>query len=272
MTARLTPLTTPWLAALDASSNRLRELVTDLSAADLERPSFAAGWSIAHVLSHLGSAAEISAGIVRRGLAGDDTPPNIDDIRPVWTRWDALDPLAQREGWFASDEAHRSLLVAITDDEAAHLRVPYFAGPLTLLEYAGYRLSEHSLHGWDVAVALEPTASIPASELALLWSRLNLVAGRFHDKDVARRLAPSSVRIELTDEEPHVLSLGAEPDDRVQLRRIDGTAPQIGANATLTGPADAVLRLFYGRLRPVDEVDVTGSITRTDLVELLPGF
>lgn len=54
--ARTRPLA-PWLDALHASSQRLAAATDPLTDAELTQPSFADRWSIAQVLSHLGSAA-----------------------------------------------------------------------------------------------------------------------------------------------------------------------------------------------------------------------
>jgi hypothetical protein len=64
-------------------------------------------------------------------------------------------------------------------EQLRSVRVPYFAGLPSIGEYAGYRLSEHAVHTWDVAVALDPAATIPAAEVDLLWQRLDL-AGELH--------------------------------------------------------------------------------------------
>ena len=86
------------LTALRAASRRLADRVNGLDERELSRPSMAEGWSIAQVLSHLGSAAEISTGLLERGIAGDRTGPQREAIVPVWQRWDALSGPAQRSG------------------------------------------------------------------------------------------------------------------------------------------------------------------------------
>src|SRR4051794_19555010 len=99
-----------WLEALHARSQRLNRLVSPLPEAELTRPSYAEGWSIAQVLSHLGSAAEISARLVDRGISGDLTGPVREELLPIWERWDALPPLEQRAAWREADTMHLSLL------------------------------------------------------------------------------------------------------------------------------------------------------------------
>ncbi|MEV6370661.1 maleylpyruvate isomerase family mycothiol-dependent enzyme [Micromonospora musae] len=255
--------TKTWLAALNTSSERLLETVRDLPDDILARPSFADDWSTAQVLSHLGSGAEISTILVQRGIDGDTTTPTVDDVRPVWQRWDALSGPAQREAWLGADRHHRALLASLDARQLESVRVPYFAGLLSLPTYLGYRLSEQSVHAWDIEVALDPAATIPPSEIELLWDRLDLVATRFRDAEVLQRLAPKQLALELPDR-PRTLDLHTE------LHLIDG-APQNPA-ATVTGSAEALLRLIYGRNQPGDGITVTGDVVLDDLRRLFPGF
>jgi uncharacterized protein (TIGR03083 family) len=254
-----------WLQALDSSSRRLEALVADLPERELSQRSFASEWTVAQVLSHLGSAAEICTVLVRRAIAGDATGPVMEEIRPVWRRWDALAGPAQRDAWRAADTAHRELLSSLSPTEHASLRVLYFSGSLDIAGYAGYRLSEQSVHGWDIAVTLDPAARIPADESALLWERLDLVVSRFHDSGTLARLGPGQIAVELSDPD-HSLRLTLN----TELHLHSGASTQ--PNATVSGQAEAVLRLVYGRNRPGDDVEVAGAASLRDLRALFPGY
>ena len=254
-----------WLAALNASSNCLIKTVYGLPEEILARPSFTGGWTIAQVLSHLGSAAEICTELVRRGIDGDSTGPSADDARPVWQRWDALSGPEQREAWFEADRRHRQLLDSLRPQQVESVRIPYFAGLLSVPAYAGYRLSEQSVHAWDIDVALDPAATIPEAAVDLLWERLDLVASRFRDADVLKRLAPRQLAVEVADRGRIArLELGDE------LHLVPGKPADPAA--TVSGSAEALLRLVYGRNRPEDGVTVTGDVTQEDLRSLFPGF
>ncbi|MDN3028336.1 maleylpyruvate isomerase N-terminal domain-containing protein [Streptomyces sp. S.PB5] len=255
----------PWLSALHASSERLAETVGALSEKELNRPSFADGWSIAQVLSHLGSAAEISTGLLERGIAGDKTGPSRQTVMPVWDRWDALSGPEQRQAWQSADARHLQLLDSLDAQQQESVRVPYFAGLLSIPVYAGYRLSEHSVHAWDIEVALNPQAKIPAPEVQLLWERLDLVATRFRDADTLTRLGTRQLAVTLSDpSRTMLLDLGAE----LHLYPCEPAEP----NGAVTGTAEAVLRLVYGRNQATDRVQVTGAVTLADLRSLFPGF
>jgi uncharacterized protein (TIGR03083 family) len=258
----ITTTTAGWLAAVDNSSRRLREVVAEVGDAGLTAPSQAAGWSIAQVLSHLGSAAEIGTVLLQRGIDGDESAPTPQDTEPVWERWNAMAATEQRDRWIAADARHREVLRAVADRP---VRVPYFAGLLTEKDYAGYRLSEQSVHGWDVAVAVDPHASIPAAEVSLLWQRLNLVATRFRAPDVLARLSPRQIQVQTTGPEGvYCLTLSAE----LHLLPCEPAEP----SATVRGSAEAVLRLVYGRYRDTDDVTADGAVTLDDIRALFPGF
>lgn len=264
-TADATTRLDPWLAALHGASQRLKDAVTDLSEQALARPSFADGWSIAQVLSHLGSAAEISATLLERGIAGDTVGPRREELLPVWQRWDALSAPAQREAWQQADARHLHLLDSLDSRQRESVRVPYFAGLLSVPVYAGYRLSEQSVHAWDIEVALDPTAAIPAPEVELLWERLDLVATRFRDADTLTRLGPGQLAVELmAPRRTLLLDLDAE----LHLYPCEAAQPA----GTITGSAEAMLRLVYGRNRPQDGITATGMITLDDLRSLFPGY
>ncbi|MGA5028790.1 maleylpyruvate isomerase N-terminal domain-containing protein [Streptomyces griseoincarnatus] len=253
-----------WLEALHTSSRRLADTVASLSERELSQPSMADGWSIAQVLSHLGSAAEICTGLLERGIAGDERGPVREDLEPVWQRWNTLPPPAQLEAWQEADTRHLQLLDSLDMSQQLQVRVPYFAGLLNLPDYAGYRLSEHSVHAWDVEGALTPRA-IPAGEVKLLWERLDLVATRFRDVTTLTRLAPAQITIALTDPARTLL---LDLDAELHLYPCEPAEPA----GSVTGPAEAVLRLVYGRHQPTDEVQVSGAVTLADLKALFPGF
>src|SRR6266536_450269 len=78
----------PWIEALRHSHDRLRAVAGPLGLSQLQRPSYAAKWSIAQVLSHLGSQAEVFGLLLDAGLSRQD-PPGRDMFGPIWQTWDA---------------------------------------------------------------------------------------------------------------------------------------------------------------------------------------
>src|ERR1700728_4495504 len=77
-----------WLAVATTSHLRLAEIVGTLSPEEVAGPSYASEWSIAQVLSHLGSGAEIFGLFLDAGLTGQD-PPGREAFGPIWNTWNA---------------------------------------------------------------------------------------------------------------------------------------------------------------------------------------
>ena len=65
---------------------RLRNAVGSMSADEVVSRSYDTEWSIAQVLSHLGSGAEIFSLFLRAGLAGEPAP-GPDAFGPIWEGW-----------------------------------------------------------------------------------------------------------------------------------------------------------------------------------------
>ncbi len=82
------------LAALRGCHDDLAARIGGLSEADLTRQSYCTEWSVAQVLSHLGSGAEIALAQLQAARAGT-TPLGPADFRAVWARWDARPPRQQ---------------------------------------------------------------------------------------------------------------------------------------------------------------------------------
>ncbi|MGI5248038.1 maleylpyruvate isomerase N-terminal domain-containing protein [Actinacidiphila glaucinigra] len=253
------------LAAMHTASWRLGATVGGLSGEQLLTPSFADGWSLAQVLVHLGTGAELCTAAVRRGLTGDLTRPSREEIADVSEQWIPLKPTAQRDAWQEAESALLRLLDSLDAEVRASVTVPYFTGPVGFADFTGYWLSEQSVHTWDVAVGLDGTAAIPEPEVALLWDRIDMVASMSRDGDTLARLGPRQIAVELTDPERRLcLALGSE----VHFLPCEGAEP----TGTVSGPAEAVLRLVYGRNRPEDGVSARDGVTLDDLHALFPGY
>jgi Mycothiol maleylpyruvate isomerase N-terminal domain len=119
----MTPASTP----VRSSVARLRGLTEGLSDEDLAEPAYPAGWSIADVLSHIGSAAVITQHRLVEALAGRDVPA---DFAPgIRETWNIKSPPAQRDDALVADAALLSRLDAVSPDERD--RFTFTMGPLT---------------------------------------------------------------------------------------------------------------------------------------------
>src|SRR3954463_10791628 len=81
--------------ALRSSVERLRDLATPMSEEELTARAYPTEWTVAQVLSHLGSGAVIMQRRLEDALAGQDTPD--DFALGVWDTWNAKSPVAQRD-------------------------------------------------------------------------------------------------------------------------------------------------------------------------------
>ena len=157
----------PWIDALRYSHDRLRTLVGPLDLDQLEQPSYASEWSIAQVLSHLGSQAEIFSLFLDAGLGGSD-PPGREAFAPIWDAWNARSPQDQAADALRVDGALVERFESLDDKQRERLHVELFGMNLDTTGLARMRLGEHAVHTWDVAVALDPAATVAPDAVHLL--------------------------------------------------------------------------------------------------------
>ena len=204
------------------------------------------------MLSHLGSGAVITVRRIDDALAGRSMP---DDFAPgVWDEWNAKTPEAQRDDALAADARLMDRIEAVTQEERASFAFPL--GPLTLdfEQFVQLRLNEHVLHTWDVEVAVSPSATLPPDAVALVVDYLELIA-RFTGRPTGDTRT-ISIR---TSEPERGFTVELTPD----AVGFTTTAPDPAAELVL--PAEAFVRLVYGRLDP----DHTPPDVEGDAVALL---
>jgi uncharacterized protein (TIGR03083 family) len=122
--AELPTLTAPaerLLAVLRRCHDELAARVRGLAEADLTRRSYCADWSVAQVLSHLGSGAEIALALLQAARTGA-APPGPDDFRAVWARWDVCPPGQQAAAFMAAVPRLHDVVEALDDAERRELR------------------------------------------------------------------------------------------------------------------------------------------------------
>jgi uncharacterized protein (TIGR03083 family) len=251
-----------WIAALRSGHDRLAAFIAKASADDLGHPSMCADWNVAQVLSHLGSGAEIGLATV----AG--TPVENSE---VWARWNAMAPADMASSFVTADEQLVAWYEALSADELATLQVklPFLPAPIDAAGAAGFRLSESTLHGWDVFAAFDATATLAPDAAALLIDRLPMMVGfigRFTPRET-RPAEDTTITVTTSDPERHYeLELG----DNLDLRAASDTATA----GELTLPAEALLRLAAGRLAPGRDAgtSITGAVTLDELRTAFPGY
>ncbi len=95
--------------------DRLQAVVGGLDGAQLTGPAYPTEWTVADVLSHLGSGAVI---LLRRldDILADVATPD-DAAQVVWDEWNAKAPGAQAADALVADRALLDRLEGLTDEE-----------------------------------------------------------------------------------------------------------------------------------------------------------
>jgi uncharacterized protein (TIGR03083 family) len=261
-----------WIAALRGSHERLTAFAAALDDGGLDTQSMCTDWTVARVLGHLGSQAEIGLAGWEANLAGRE-PPGQDANPPVWDRWNAMSP---GDAAAAFADADRRLLEALEglDPEqldTMQIKLAFLPEPIDVAGAVGFRLGEHALHSWDVFAAFDDRATLAAESTELLIDRLPMfvgMIGRFTPRDTRPAQA---VTISVETSEParrYALELGEalalDPADRTD-----------GYDGTLAIPSEALLRLTAGRLRPdrpSGDVQLSGALSLVDLRRAFPGY
>src|SRR5580704_10192274 len=156
-----------WIAVLRASHDRLAGLVAPLTPEQLRARSYCTDWSIAQVLSHVGSGAEIGL-LMLPGALGEGEPAGPEAFQPVWDRWNAKSPDEQAADALAADERQVQTLEQLTDEQLAKIALPFFGMELDAVGLVRLRLGEHALHTCRLAVTLDPAATGSADAVSLL--------------------------------------------------------------------------------------------------------
>ena len=192
-------------------------------------------------------------------LAGTAAPDDFN--QGVWDVWDAKSPRAKLDDGIAVDLALIARLESTTAEERSRMHVTMGPMELDWDSVVGMRLNEHLLHEWDVAVALDPAATLADDGTALVVDRLEMIAryaaksaGPHRTITVATTAPDRGFRIDVGDE--------------VTITAIDPPA-----DPTLALPAEAYVRLAYGRLdadhTPASVVGDDGALDQ--LRQVFPG-
>jgi uncharacterized protein (TIGR03083 family) len=250
-------LNDPALASLvqviDASTQRLADQVEQLTPQQVRQQAYPTEWTVADVLSHLGSGGTI----MRLRLDGE-----VVDMQAIWDEWNAKDPDAQAADSLRADDQLQHRLYALTAEDQDRMRFPMGPMELDLLTFLTLRLNEHSLHTWDVAVTFDARATLPDDEAALIVDTLPMMT-RFAGKPTGadRDLSIRTVAPDRT------FALALRPDG-VTLSPSDPVD-----EPDLELPADALIRLVAGRLDPDHTpAGIVGASHLDELRQVFPGF
>lgn len=223
------------VAALHRSHVRLSQTIAALSDDQVTRPSYDEDWNVAQVASHLGSGAEIFGLFLDAGRR--DTPaPGAEQFQPVWARWNAKLPAEQARDAVGADARFLHAVDALPDSDRRGWQLDMFGIRRNLGGLLRMRLGEHVLHTWDIAVALDPSATV--HEAALILDSLPGIV------EYAGRPTGDTLTVAV---ETYFPAAAFRIDFRADTIRLTAGAED-SAEGRLRLPAEAFVRLVYGRL------------------------
>jgi hypothetical protein len=140
-----------------------------------------------------------------------------------------------------ADAAFLDRVAALPGDDRDRWRLDLFGAERTLPGLLQMRLSEHALHTWDILVALDPAATLAPDATEVILGHLPDFAG------YAGRGATDPFAVHVTTHSPDREYRLEASGEQTRLERVTGPAE---TGATLRLPAEAFIRLLYGRLDP----------------------
>jgi uncharacterized protein (TIGR03083 family) len=262
----MTSLADRTIDALRVGHDDLVAFVTKLESDDITRVSGASEWTVAQVLSHLGSGAEINLAALDAALDGRPNPGQ-EFNQTAWARWDAMSPAEQAANFSAANERFVARCEGLDDLARTELRIDlgFLPQPVDVATAAGMRLHEFAMHSWDVRVAFDPTATVAADAAEVLLTLAGPLVGFVGKGDQI----DGTVRLAVHTLDP-VTSFGIVIGDAVAMTDVPDPA-----DGELTAPAEYVLRMFNGRggaAHTPDSVVLTGAVTLADLRRVFPGY
>jgi uncharacterized protein (TIGR03083 family) len=251
-----------WRDALRTTAGRLISVVTPLDGSAIRGRSYDRDWTIAQVMSHIGSQSEVFEEFLEAALTGAPVPTP-DSFPPVWARWDAKSPDEQVRDALEAVEHHVARFDAITDAELASFRIEFFGMDLDAAGFINTRVSEFALHTWDVEVAVTPTATLEPTAVELLVAVAPQMAARL----AKPALHPFRVWTRTVDPESNLIW---DCGDVVTVD--EGTGAD--GDARLDLPAESLIRLLAGRLDPAHTPSsvTTAGVDLDEFRAMFPGY
>jgi uncharacterized protein (TIGR03083 family) len=247
------------LQALHDSVQHLKDLADAMDPEYYTSSAYPSEWTIADTFSHLGSGAVIGKQGFENSISDREPDPAFNSS--VWDEWNAKAPAAQVSDCLTSDAAYLAVLEDASEDERAKFQMNLGPFAFDFAGLVGLRLGEHVLHTWDIEVPFNPAAALSSEAADAILDNVSFVAARAAKPNGIVR----DITIRTTDPaRTFTLSLQG---DSAELREttFDGAVD-------LDIPAEAFVRLVYGRLDPGHTPEsVTGDALEL-LRQVYPGF
>jgi uncharacterized protein (TIGR03083 family) len=221
---------------------RLAGELRRLDAAGWDAPSACTGWSVKDVAAHMAESNDRFYQVISAALRGEVAPeftaPQRAE-RQAAVEAGSTDVIVEQ--LVGRGAACFDMLEGATAEELARgVTVP--AGQLSLAQVAPQRLSECTLHSWDIRVAREPGATLDADAVPLLLDGAIASAGRLGSRGApSARNATYAVDVTGSGGGP----VGVVVEQRA-VRASRGAPARPDATLRLSG--EAFVRLVWGRL------------------------
>lgn len=200
--------------------------------------SYCSDWLVFQVVSHISSGSRIAKMRLDNWVNGGP-PITREAMQEVWGLFDSLGPGDMLHHYLKASGEYLAAEHSLSDETGLQ-EVDGFAGKRPLQLYQLSRVWELATHSWDVYVARDRNARLPADAVDLLAAHLQNIFLPL-DKQRAEGLKDMRPQFNLTGPNlSYSLDLGAE---RPRL------SPGEDANATLVleAPAEELCRFAFGR-------------------------
>jgi hypothetical protein len=125
----------------------------------------------------------------------------------------------------------------------------------------GLRLSEHVLHTWDIDVAIEPDATLSNDAANAILDNISFIVS------MTGKATGQKKRITIQTNKP-VRNFTIDVDNSV----INWSEGNVDGEVDVTLPAEALVRLIYGRLDAEPATNSEANATTDELRLIFQGF
>ena len=183
-------------------------------------------------------------------------------MEPIWQAWSAGDPRTQARDALEANQSVVDRFASLDPAQVEAFHLDLFGMSVDAVRLAQMRLSELALHIWDVAVALDPSATVIPEAVVVLVDTLGQLAARV-GKAEGRDLR---LVVETSEPERHFYLEAAETVT-LEPRQPGEDLPGLRL------PAEAFVRLVYGRLDPAHTPAVEAEgVDLDELRRVFPGI
>ncbi len=259
-----------------------KERIAGLTAADWERPSACAGWSVADVVAHL--VGQDFALRVARGLQGDFSPPEgappvaeHDEDRFAEAIFQRAFATREQAGQRLPEVLAQRLDAAVavfdsidpTQPELWDALCYWPPGPEPVRTMLDMRISELAMHAWDVCSRFDPDYRLSDGSVRVLTDTAPRAVRRAFRPD-PELVAPVWFRFQVD------IPISAAYDltfsrAGTRLEPADAATGSGAADVTFRCDGETYVMVMYGRLTPAAAIE-SGRLTYTGDAALAGGF